>query len=442
MTSNLALCDVSNELQSLGDPSGRQDSQYWDEWFDIVCRKQNHRSFEWYCASDEVLRVIQYHLQDQVPLNVTDDDQNFRLHNEYAMIHPGSGTSVLPTVLSNIFPRSRQVVVDISKVAIIEMQSIHLTEQEKFSATRNEGEIPHRPLEYVETDLLNDSTTSTTFLDSTFDCWIDKGFVDAIFSDKNESKNKIQSDRLFEEANRILKSTIGFMITITLAEEHSLQIIVNNWLLSNHWQPILHIWELQPASGDLPPYAFVLKKSSGCDDGNNGKLKVKFHPMENAGIDVETTFSDRTATMEQIREIIVDSRMRFSSMQAEMKNAESSVPKLLATIDIKTYEAETDLVTIGRAIQNISWNVNNRSIKMQWQPFTRTDGEEEWFNIVPIGYGISKLQLRCIIDNDDLDELVASIEEWDTDVVQSVDVDWSNTVPMCNLDNILRRQRT
>ena len=129
-------------------------------------------------------------------------------------------------------------------------------------------------------------------------------------------------------------------------------------------------------------------------------------------------------------------------MQAETKNAESSVPKLLATIDIKTYEAETDLVTIGRVIQNISWDVNSRSIKMQWQPFTRTDGEEEWFNIVPIGYGISKLQLRCIIDNDDLDELVASIEEWDTDVVQSVDVDWSNTVPMCNLDNILRRQRT
>ena len=149
-------------------------------------------------------------------------------------------------------------------------------------------------------------------------------------------------------------------------------------------------------------------------------------------------------SIEQIHEIVFASRKRFTLLLEEQKNAESTVPRLLATIDIKTYDAETDLITMGRTIQNVPWNINGngRSIQVQWQPFTNTDGEEEWLNIVPIGFGISKLQMRCVIDNDDLDELVLLIAEWDTDTVQSVDVDWTQTVPMCSLDNVLSKLRT
>ena len=446
MTSNGVISGVSKELQSLGDPSGRQDSQYWDEWFNIVCTQQNHRNFEWYCTPDEVLRVIQHHLQHQVlAINGSGDRNLSKINDEYAMIHPGSGTSILPITLGNVFPNSRQVVVDISKVAISEMQSIHDTERGKCIDSQSEQKLSHRPIDYVVTDLLVDQTNTvetnpTTFLDLTFDCWIDKGFVDAIFSDKNDSMNKEQSKRLFQEANRTLKRT-GFMITITLAEEHSLQIIIDNWLSSNIWQSTLHIWELKPTSGDMPPFAFVIKKMGERTEHGDGTLTLQFHTNET--LDMIMTFSDRTTIMKKIQEIISDSRQRFSLSQAERKNLEATTPKLLATIEVKTNDAETDLISIGNAIQDIQWKVNadGKSINVQWQSFTNMEGGEEMCNIVPIGYGISKLQLRCIIGNDDLEELVGSIEEWDTDVVQSVDIDWSNTVPVCNIDDILRNQQ-
>lgn len=447
MTSNGAMHDVQKELQMLGDPSGRQDGQYWDEWFDIVCTKQNHRSFEWYCSPDEVLRVVQHHLQHQVTINGKGDRSISTNDNEYAMIHPGSGTSILPITLRQTFPQSRQVIVDISKVAITEMKSIHDNEQEKCTDLQPVGKLSLRPIEYIVTDLLVDTTNTaetnlTTFLASTFDCWIDKGFVDAIFSDKHETRNQDQSKQLFQEANRILKNTTGYMITITLAEEHSLQIILDNWLSSNIWQSTLHIWELQPTSGNMPPFAFVIKKQEGYTEHGGGMLTMNFHPNETTALDVVTTFSDRTAIMGLIQEVVSNSRQRFALLQAERKNVETTVPKLLATIEVKTYDAEADLVSIGKTIQDIQWTVNGdgRSINVQWQSFTNIKEGEEMCNVVPIGYGISKLQLRCLIENDDLEELAASIEEWDADVVQSVDIDWSNTVPICNLDDVLRNQ--
>jgi translation elongation factor EF-1beta len=441
MDSNLAYGgDVSRELQTLGDPSGRQDSHYWDEWFDIVCRKQNHRTFEWYCSADEVLRVIRYHLQHQLPANYTGDHDDSILLNEYVMIHPGSGTSILPITLSNVFRKSRQVVVDISEVAIIEIQSIHESEQNKTFLSQTEKDTLHRPIDYIVSDLLNDSTdTSANFGDSTFDCWIDKGFVDAIFSDKNESTNEMQSKRLFQEANRILKGTTGFMITISIGEEHSLQIIISNWLRSNFWEPVIHIWELQPISGNMPPFAFVFHKLNTGSNNVDGRLTIQFHPIKNTGVDIETEFSNATEIMERIHEIVIAARKQFSLSLTQRKSIENTSPRLLATIDIKPFDAEIDLIALGKTIQDQPWSGGNKSIQVQWQSFSDANGEEEWLNIVPIGYGISKLQLRCIVNSDDLDELVSSIEAWDTDVVQSVDVDWSQTVPISSLDHILRK---
>ena len=458
MASNESSFDVSSELQSLGDPSGRRDSRYWDAWFDIVCRKQNHTraapsttvrrgsTFEWYCTPDEVIRVVKHHFQHQTSVNDTVDSNNSKstINEECAMIHPGSGTSALPIALSKLFPKSRQVVVDISRVAVAEIQRFHDEEREAYGTVQLKVE-PSGEVEYVVADLLISgnanpgATNSTAFLDSTFDFWIDKGFIDAIFSE-NGSMNELQSKQLFQEANRILKSNAGFVVIITLAEEHSLQIIIDNWLSSKSWQTSLHIWELQPTSGHLPPFAFVFKKSDHNVDDD--RLTLHFHPRDCTAAGTETNCSDRAATMDRIHEVVLDSRRRFSSSLAEVKKAESTLPKVMATIEVKTYDAETDLVSIGQTIQDAHWYVNDRSIDVHWQPFTNTDGEEKLYNIVPIGYGISKLQLQCIVENSDLEELVASIEERNDDVVQSVDIDWSKTIPLSNLDKIMRRQRS
>jgi translation elongation factor EF-1beta len=52
------------------------------------------------------------------------------------------------------------------------------------------------------------------------------------------------------------------------------------------------------------------------------------------------------------------------------------------------------------------------------------------FEIIAIGFGISKLRMSCVVDADELEELVTVMEEELSDDVQSIDVDWPSTVPV------------
>jgi translation elongation factor EF-1beta len=436
MESYSTTSNVEKDLLNLGDPSGRKDRKYWDDWFDIVCRRQNHRSFEWYCSSNEVLQVVKYHL-----FALSSEGEDARMeNNEYSMIHPGSGTSLVPVLLKNTFPMSRQVVVDISTVAISEMKSIHDEQRQQSNLQLN---VPQRPIEYVITDLLNSRNqeeslnSESLFPESIFDCWIDKGFVDAIFSDANVTENTNQSSFLFTEANRVLKPGTGFAVVVSLAEEHSLQIILENWL-TTEWQSVIHIWELEPSTGELPPFAFVLTKvgrNQGPVDRNMGRL-LFFHRVNNGSIDKIEMF-DENVVQKSIREMISTSRERFRSSNAN----KSDIHTILALIEIKPCDADVDLLEVGTRIREERWATycdgdSRRPLRPIWQPFSSHE-DVEWCKVVPIGFGISKLQLQCVIQSEDLDDLIAQIEEWDSDAVQSVDIDWSKTVPIGNFDNLI-----
>lgn len=404
---------VAKELMHLGDPSGRQDGAYWDDWFDVVCRRREHRSFEWYCSTDEVLRVVSHHL-----LSCTDD------RRQYAMIHPGSGTSLVPVRLRDFLPESRHVVVDISTVAIDEMRDFH--EQHSPSCAS-------KPIEYVLADLLTNSDDvdeQATFLSSTFDCWIDKGLVDAIFSKEAMGENLFLSASLFEKARRTLKPATGFAIVVSLAEEHSVQIVIENWLSHDGWQPTIHVWEIAPSSGELPPFAFVLFKADNAVRGSNERLQLVWHRLDSG--DVEEYALRRETALSDIQDYLANSRRQFSESKAK-ESSNSAVRKVLTTIEVKSYDAEEDLAALGLRIQNQTWSIGDcgeqRSLSPLWQPFTE-EGSSEMHKIVPIGFGISKLLVKCVIASDELDVLIELLEEWDIDLIQSVDVDWQHTIPV------------
>lgn len=492
---SLSSSSVAKELHLLGDPSGRQDGSYWDGWFDAVCRRQDHRSFEWYCSSDEVLRVVTHHLLSFVTPSADDcDRQQQQQQQHYTMIHPGSGTSLVPVKLREAFPGSQHVVVDISSVAIDEMRGIH--EQQHHADDSGAQVLLLRPIEYVVTDLLkngalleasgddgddDDDNGQVTpvvepFQASTFDCWIDKGFVDAIFSKEKKQENREKSARLFQEACRILKPATGFALVVSLAEDHSLQILIENWLSNDdcndnddtgyYWQPTLHAWELEPISGDLPPFAFVLTKNiagtttngeacgrigSDCDssnstdgESNSRSLRLVWHHrrmMDTAGHSEERALGKDAALME-IQECIAASRRRFSEARANQAAKTTSVRTVMATLEVKPCDDQVDLVALGETLRSEEWIVadaadERRKLRPQWRPFSDGDHSEP-FRIAPIGFGISKLVLKCVIPSDDLDDLVALIEEWNDDLIQSVDVDWQNTVPLGDISDLLQ----
>ena len=59
------------------------------------------------------------------------------------------------------------------------------------------------------------------------------------------------------------------------------------------------------------------------------------------------------------------------------------------------------------------------------------NGMRDLFQVVPIGFGISKLVMSCVLESDDLEVLVEAMED-ELEGVQSVDVDWENTFPVAD----------
>jgi translation elongation factor EF-1beta len=498
--------DLARELERLGDPSGRQDSSYWNDWFQVICRQQAHRAFEWYCSTDQVVCVVQHHHwqankshgssgsssttqeDDTLPSRNLDNNGNEPPHQRcYAMIHPGSGTSLLPLALRACFPTSRQVVVDISSVALEEMKEIHDQQQAQNSKT-----TPTPPIEYVVADLLHNNDDDHEIENgaaaaghgfdwgdtAVFDAWIDKGFVDAVFG-RQEPENTLQSTRLFEKAARLLRPNTGWALVISLAEEHSLRIVLDNWLGHScccWWQPILHIWELRPISGDLPPFGFVLSRNANetesADETRESTFGLVLHRACRGGGSVEETHDlDQDSIRRVVQSWIETVRTEFLE-SSHGRTLDPSLPsprpppppllpnepaprRVLATIEVKPYDASQDLVALSQELlRHTDWwattmddddgtttataTTTARRMRPQplWQPFSEHE-PTTLFRIVPVAFGISKLLLKCIIASDDMDDLIEAIQAWDDDVIQSVDIDWTSTVPVSSVSEVV-----
>jgi translation elongation factor EF-1beta len=402
-----------------------------NEWFEIVCR-DDHRSFEWYCGVEEPVKVLKFHLPDEVK-----DEANE--HKPRRMIHPGSGTSLLPLELRHCFSMSQQVVLDISDVALDEMRSVHGAQN---SATAH-GHEEHAAIEYVLADILD---PPISFEGCSFDAWIDKGFIDAVFAKETQDENRIVAKILFDEAHRLLKSRGGTLLVVTLAEDHSLQLLLDNWRDSNGdgWHSTLHIWELQPVSGDMLPFCFVFVKMEGRTAEDRSFI---WHGMDGSSVVHNLGSEDKSSIFEKIKSKVEITRDGF----ARQKSAESIPPnvhQLLASIEVKPYDAGVDMQALGLTLTSTAWHAPNDGglfpLSPRWYPFTDDSNEGSILvKVVPIGFGISKVKLRCIINADHLDALVEAIQEWDGDAifegVQSVDVDWNDTVRVSSAGDIFSK---
>lgn len=129
--------------------------------------------------------------------------------------------------------------VDISEVVIRQMSS------------KNKE---RRPLmNYHVMDMLE-----MTFEDSSFDCIIDKGTLDAIcVNGQLETMRKVSS--MFSEVKRVLK-TSGRYICVSLSQEHVLKQLLDGhsegWIVRAH---VIRKME-EGVAGSLPVFAFVMTK--------------------------------------------------------------------------------------------------------------------------------------------------------------------------------------
>jgi len=513
MSSETRDASVEVKLRALGDPSGQKTSEYWNAWFGAVSRQ-----FEWYTGVEEIEKVMKFHFHSSsnTSLDQIEDDVENNLNEQpYKFIHAGSGNSLLPVHLCDVaFPASSNTVFDISDTALKEMQELH-----DSSAPSKSRAIP---IQYHVGDVLK---SHLPFDCSSFHAWIDKGLLDALFSGKEKNSNvessalynktfgirtddMLKCHQMFCEAHRILinedtfqhnneshateKKQSSLMLVVSMAEEHSLYLILSNWVQCcvkpqrdlNHvcneheipWNSTLHIHELVPTSGSMMPFGFVLKKSTSQDKTSHGNLSlfekdwmVELHDLNGNHHSIPLVssldqshhgyesdeISFLSLIIESVENIIQKSRTRFHKQLEEKESKDNqqaistTLPNkntrmVLSTLEIKPADDTIDLQKIHDRITSKSWDL--KSLKWYAQDENKTvlgQGDThsggiklKFGNIVPIGFGIQKLLMYCIIDADDLECLCDSIlqqeSEGDEYNVQSIDVDWLNTVTVSN----------
>ncbi|KAG1441217.1 hypothetical protein G6F55_013308 [Rhizopus delemar] len=98
---------------------------------------------------------------------------------------------------------------------------------------------------------------------------------------------------------------------------------------------------------------------------------------------------------------------RVAEYNARKANKPKTIAKTTITLEIKPWDDETDMEAMTKAVKEIAMD------GLLW------GGHQ----LVPIGYGIRKLQINCVVEDDKvlLDDLTDQITELE-DYVQSVDI--------------------
>ena len=399
--------------KQLGDPSGQSSAYYWNSWFEKVCG-QTKEGFEWYCDAKEIARLLQFYFEevDREALSI---------------IHPGSGNSNVPSELRNTFgfsTKSKQCIIDCSEVAIQEMESKTQENSESSSGGKIEfkvGDVLKPPLPYS---------------DRFFDVWIDKGLVDALFSGSEIDCDDCEI--LFREAHRVLKRKNGVCIVITLGQEHTVKLLLQSihflpalqeGSVSNTscWQRNIDIHEIAPLSdaSSLRPFAFVFRT---CEKTGSHQDDIEEVPILRF-FDQETIIKSeigKNVSAQTVNDILEDSRQTYQilwehkrqeklmALQKQHLHSNDEV-YMLTTLHIKPWDIEYDLNSLAGQIKHQHQNIT-------WKEYA----------LVPIGFGLCRLEMRCIVKNDYIDQLRDNIQDDNKDSVQSVDVDWEQSVRVMN----------
>ena len=199
-----------------------QQQQYWEKFF-----SKRSAPFEWYGQYTDLCDVLHKYAKPTSQVLVV-----------------GCGNSKLSEDLYDAgFHKIDNI--DISDVVIRQM-----TAKNKLS----------RPdMKFTKMDILDMS-----YSNAIFDCVIDKGTLDAIFSNTDDvTVQKV--DRIFDEVGRVLKIA-GRYLCITLAQDHILQKLLqyfneSDWLLRVH-RVLLGREEGEGSGlgGTLPVFVFVMTK--------------------------------------------------------------------------------------------------------------------------------------------------------------------------------------
>ncbi|KAF5325948.1 hypothetical protein D9611_001012 [Ephemerocybe angulata] len=98
---------------------------------------------------------------------------------------------------------------------------------------------------------------------------------------------------------------------------------------------------------------------------------------------------------------------RVAAYNAKKANKPKTIAKSVVTFEVKPWDDETDMAELEKAVRSIEWD------GLVW-------GSSK---LVPIGYGIKKLQITIVIEDEkvSLDELQEKVAEFE-DFVQSSDI--------------------
>lgn len=196
-------------------------TDYWDSFF----KKRGRKAFEWYGEYAELCGVLHKYI---------------KIKDQILMV--GCGNSTLSADLFDVGYKDL-VSIDLSSVVIKQMKQQH--------------ERPRPGLEFKEMDV-----TKMDFENDKFSCVLDKGTLDAMFTNDSEDVKK-KIDEMFTEIGRVLRFG-GRYICISLLQPHILDYIVK-WFNGSGWPVrILRCKEAEenksPEERIFPVFAVVATK--------------------------------------------------------------------------------------------------------------------------------------------------------------------------------------
>ena len=211
--------------------------EYWDKFF-----TKRSSAFEWYGEYTDLCHILHKYLKPSTNILIV-----------------GCGNSRLSEDLFDVgFHYIHNI--DISDVVVRQM------------AARNKEKRPE--MKFSKMDMLDMS-----YDDGNFDCVLDKGTLDAIFSNTDDvTVSKV--DCMFNEIERVLK-VLGRYVCITLAQEHILEKLLKRF--ESHWLLRVHRVLLGSdvtggggVGGSLPVFVFVLTKMAVIEGRPSMKVKIDF----------------------------------------------------------------------------------------------------------------------------------------------------------------------